>query len=152
MEYRKMVTMRDSKRHIQIFNPFEFIFVYGVRKFSSFILSQVVDQFSQDHLLKRLSLLYCIFLPALSKIRCPQVIVTFCFLIRSVQFSSVSQSCLTLCDPMHRSIPGLPVHHQLPEPTQTHVHRGSDAIQPSHPLSSPSPPALDLSQHQGLFK
>ena len=69
-----------------------------------------------------------------------------------VQFSSVVQSCPTLCDPMHRSIPGLPVHHQLPEPTQTHVHRGSDAIQPSHPLSSPSPPALNLSQHQGLFK
>ena len=59
----------------------------------------------------------------------------------SVQFNSVTQSCLTLCDPMNRSIPGLPVHHQLPEFTQTHVHRDSDAIQPSHPLSSPSPPA-----------
>ena len=69
-----------------------------------------------------------------------------------VQFSSVAQSCLTLCDPMNRSIPGLPVHHQLPESTQTHVHWVGDAIQPSHPLSSPSPPALNLSQHQGLFK
>ena len=59
----------------------------------------------------------------------------------SVQFSSVAQSCPTLCDPMNRSTPGLPVHHQLPEFTQTHVHRVSDAIQPSHPLSSPSPPA-----------
>ena len=59
----------------------------------------------------------------------------------SVQFSSVTQSCLTLCDPMNRSTPGLPVHHQLPEFTQTHVHRVGDAIQPSHPLSSPSPPA-----------
>src|SRR5574337_2947 len=59
----------------------------------------------------------------------------------SVQFSSVAQSCLTLCDPMNRSMPGLPVHHQLPEFTQTHVHRVSDAIQPSHPLSSPSSPA-----------
>ena len=58
-----------------------------------------------------------------------------------VQFSSVAQSCLTLCDPMNRSTPGLPVHHQLPEFTQTHVHRVGDAIQPSHPLSSPSPPA-----------
>ena len=58
-----------------------------------------------------------------------------------VQFSSVAQSCPTLCDPMNRSTPGLPVHHQLPEFTQTHVHRVSDAIQPSHPLSSPSPPA-----------
>ena len=57
-----------------------------------------------------------------------------------VQFSSVAQSCPTLCDPMNRSTPGLPVHHQLPEFTQTHVHRVSDAIQPSHPLSSPSPP------------
>ena len=70
----------------------------------------------------------------------------------SVQFSSVAQSCPILCDPMNRSTPGLPVHHQLPEFTQTHVHWVSDAIQPSHPLSSPSPPALNLSQHQGLFK
>ena len=69
----------------------------------------------------------------------------------SVQFSSVSQSCLTLCDPMHCSMPGFPVHHQLPELTQTHVHRVSDAIQPSHPLLSPSPLAFNLSQHQGLF-
>ena len=59
----------------------------------------------------------------------------------SVQFSSVTQSCRTLCDPMNRSTPGLPVHHQLPEFTQTHVHRVGDAIQPSHPLASPSPPA-----------
>ena len=68
------------------------------------------------------------------------------------QFSSVTQSCLTLCDPMNHSTPGLPVHHQLPESTQTHVHCVGDAIQPSHPLSSPSPPALNLSQHQDLFK
>ena len=68
------------------------------------------------------------------------------------QFSSVAQSCLTLCDPMNCSMPGLPVHHQHPESTQTHVHWVGDAIQPSHPLSSPSPPALNLSQHQGLFK
>ena len=69
----------------------------------------------------------------------------------SIQFSSVTQSCLTLCDPMNRSTPGLPVHHQLPEFTQTHVYRVSDAIQPSHPLSSPSP-APDPSQHQSLFQ
>ena len=68
------------------------------------------------------------------------------------QFSSVTQLCPTLCNPMNRSMPGLPVHYQLPESTQTHVHRVGDAIQPSHPLSSPSPPALHLSQHQGLFK
>ena len=68
------------------------------------------------------------------------------------KFSSVAQSCLTLCDPMNHSMPGLSVHHQLPDSTQTHVHRVGDAIQPSHPLLSPSPPALNLSQHQGLFK
>ena len=70
----------------------------------------------------------------------------------SVQFSSVAQSCPTLCDPMNRSTPGLPVHHKLPEFTQTQVHRVSDAIQPSHPLSSPSPPAPNPSQHQSLFQ
>ena len=69
-----------------------------------------------------------------------------------IQFSSVAQSCLTLCDPMNHSTPGLPVHHQLPEFTQTHVHRVGDAIQPSHPLSSPSPPAPNPSQLQGLFQ
>ena len=68
-----------------------------------------------------------------------------------VQFSSVTQLYPTLCDPMDCSMPGLPVHHQLPELTQTHVHRVGDAIQPSHPLSSPSPPTLNLPQHQGLF-
>ena len=70
----------------------------------------------------------------------------------SVKFSSVAQSCPTLCDPMNRSTPGLPVHHQLPEFTQTHVHRVGDAIQPSHPLSSSSPPAPNPSQHQGFFQ
>ena len=69
----------------------------------------------------------------------------------SVPFSSVTQSYPILCDPMNRSMPGLPVNHQLLEFTQTHVHRVGDAIQPSHPLSSPSPPAPNLSQHQGLF-
>ena len=68
------------------------------------------------------------------------------------QFSSVTQSCPILCDPMDCTTPGLPVHRQLPEFTQTHVHWVSDAIQPSHPLSSPSPPAFHLSQYQGLFK
>ena len=70
----------------------------------------------------------------------------------SVQFSSISQSCPTLCNPMNRSMPGLPVHHQLPEFTQTHVHQVSDAIQPSHALSSHSPPAPNPSQHQSLFQ
>ena len=68
------------------------------------------------------------------------------------QFSSVTQSCPTLCNPMNRSTSGFPVHHQLPEFTQTHVHRVSDAIQPSHPRSSPFPPAPSPSQHQSLFQ
>ena len=70
----------------------------------------------------------------------------------SVEFSSLAQSCSTLCNPMNHGMPGLPVHHQLPEFTQTHIHRVNDAIQPSHPLSSPSPPALNPSQHQSLFQ
>ena len=70
----------------------------------------------------------------------------------SDQIRSVAQSCPTLCDPMNHSMPGPPVHHQLPEFTQTHVHQVTDAIQPSHPLSYPSPPAPNPSQHQSLFQ
>ena len=69
-----------------------------------------------------------------------------------IQFSSVTQSCPTLCNPLDYSTPGLPIHHQLLEPTQTHVHCVRDAIQPPHHLSSPSPPTFNLSQHQGLFQ
>ena len=76
----------------------------------------------------------------------------FWFALFSILFSSVTQSCPTLCDPMNCSTPGFPVHHQLPEFTQTHVHRVSDAIQPSYPLSSPSPPAPNPFQHQSLFQ
>ena len=72
--------------------------------------------------------------------------------IRSDQIRSVTQSCPTLCNPMNCSTPGLPVHHQLPEFTETHIHRVSDAIQPSHPLSSPSPLAPNPSQHQSIFQ
>ena len=79
--------------------------------------------------------------------------IWICILTRStIQFSSVTQSCLTLCDPMDCNIAGFPVHHQLSELAQTHVHWVGDVIQPSHPMSSPSPPAFNLSQHQGLFK
>ena len=74
------------------------------------------------------------------------VAIAFSEFITSDQIRSVAQLCPTLCDPMNRSMPGLPVHHQLPEVTQTHIHRVSDAIQPSHPLSSPSPPAPNPSQ------
>ena len=72
--------------------------------------------------------------------------------VHSIQFSSLAQSCPTLWDPMDCSMPGLPVHHQLPELAQTQVHQAGDAIQPSHPVLSPSPPALNLSHHQGLFQ
>ena len=78
--------------------------------------------------------------------------LTFYLQFSSVQFSSVGQSCPTLCDPMNRSTPSLPVHHQLPEFTQTHVHRVGDAIQLSHPLSSPSPTVPSPFQNQGLFQ
>ena len=76
----------------------------------------------------------------------------FNIILCAIQFSSVAQSWPTLCDPMDSSTPGFSVHHQLPEPTQTHVHCIGDAIQPSHPLSSPSPPAPNPSQHQSLFQ
>ena len=82
----------------------------------------------------------------------PELTIERPYQTTSVQFSSVAQSCLTLCDPMDHSTPGLPVHHQLPEFTQTHVHQVGDAIQPSHPLSSPSPPTPNPSQHQSLFQ
>ena len=122
---------------------FELIFVCGIRKCSNLILLHVAVQFSQHHLLKRPSFLHCIFLPSLSKIRCPMVC--------GFQFSSVTQLCLTLCDPIDCNMPGFPVHHQLPEFTQTHFHWVDDTIQPS-PLSPSSPPALNLSQHQDLFQ
>ena len=77
---------------------------------------------------------------------------TFVFLEKLAQFSSVAQSCPTLCDPMNHSTPDLPVHHRLPEFTQIHVHRVHDAIQPSHARSAPSPPAPNPSQHQSLFQ
>ena len=80
------------------------------------------------------------------------VYINTCTLVWVYMFSSVAQSCPTHCDPMNCSTPGLPVHHQLPEFTQSHVHRVGDAIQPSHPLSSPSPPAPNPSQHQSLFQ
>ena len=85
---------------------------------------------------------------------CPQAVqrMPASSYISSVHFSSVTQSCPTLCNPMNRSTPGLPVHHQLLEFTQTHVHWVSNAIQPSHPLSSPSPPAHNPSHHKSLFQ
>ena len=81
-----------------------------------------------------------------------EYLITMNWIEGPVQYSSVAQSCLTLCNLMNDSTTGLCVSHQLPELAQTHVHWVSDAIQPSHPLSSPSPPAFNLSQHQGLFQ
>jgi len=81
-----------------------------------------------------------------------RIIKSFLQTHKSDQIRSVAQSCLTLFDPMNHSTSGFPVHHQLPEFTQTHIHRVSDAIQPSHPLSSPSPLAPNPSQHQSLFQ
>ena len=103
------------------------------------------------HLLKLMSIE--LMMPSSHHIQCHALLLLSSFPASgsSVQFSSATQSCPTLCDPMNRSTPGLPVHHQLPEFTQTHVHRVGDAIQPSHPLSSPSPPTFNLFQHQGLF-
>ena len=98
----------------------------------------VTVQLPRHHLLKRLLFLQCMFW-----------VIIF---VNSVQFSSVPQVCPTLCDPMNRSTPALPVPHQLPECAQTHIHWVGDAIQPSHPLSSLSSPAFNLSQHQGLFQ
>ena len=81
------------------------------------------------------------------------VINIYTFLLNdSVQLNSVTQSCPSLCDCMDSNIPGFPIHHQLPELAQTHVHRVGDDIQQSHPLLSPSPPAFNLSQHHGLFQ
>ena len=79
-------------------------------------------------------------------------VLSLIFLFYSVQFSSVTQSCSTLCEPLDSSMSGFPVHHQLMQLTQTHVLRVCDVIQPSHPLSCPSPPAFTLSKHQGLCK
>ena len=94
------------------------------------------------------------FYPGLKPLNCvsPGSLLPSLVSLSSVQFSSVTQSCLTFCDPMNPRTPGLPVHYQLLEFTLTHIHRVSDAIQPSHPLSFPSAPAPNPSQHQGLFQ
>ena len=111
--------------------------------------SVTVSVAQSDNLHDKICLLTCI-LPCLTFESSPRTSMNHLPITR--QFRSVAQSCPTLCDPMNRSTPGLPVHHQLPEFTQTHIHRVRDAIQPSHPLSSPSPPAPNPSQHQSLFQ
>ena len=116
-----------------------FNFFKRIAKLSSLIKSNTLDNLQN-----------IIFPWEYSLLLCPSQMQ---FLSRPIQFSSIhSLSCVRLCDPMNRRTSGLPVHHQLPESTQLHVHWVGDAIQPSHPLLFPSPPALSLSQHQGLFK
>ena len=110
------------------------VYVYFLRNFHT-----------KDHVIYKKDYLTSFF-------QCGCLLCLVSFLISSIQFSSVAQSCPTLCNPMDCSTPGFPVHHQLPEFSQTHVHQVGDAIQPSYPLSSPSPPAFNLSQHQGLFQ
>ena len=114
-----------------VFVPFLFFFSFRFQQFFGYL---------SPHLHKVLDLEW----------KCPNL--TSFLYFNSIQFHSVTQLCPTLCDPMNHSTPGLPVHHRLPEFTETHVHRVSDAIQPSHPLSSPSRPAPNPSQHQSLFQ
>ena len=132
----RAVVHRVSKNHTELSNWTELIIII-----LNSLLGRLLISSSLSFLIELLSLQYPQHWNSTSICR-----------MHSVQFSSVTRSCLTLCDPMNRSTPGLPVHHRLPESTQTHVHWVGDAIQPSHPLSSPSPPAPNLSQHQGLFK
>ena len=117
---------------------------------------KIIHNFSKIafYLIKLKMLVYLITDFIYTKTLLTEIILSLSILLSfsSVHFSSVPQSCPTLCDAMNRSTPGLPVHHQLPEFTQTHIQRVSDAIQPSHPLSSPSPPAPNPSQHQSLFQ
>ena len=113
-------------------------------------LQESLPQFSMSRQIDLVTNFFCIHLLLWGDLSVMQFsLLQFC---RHVQFSSVAQSCVTLCDPMDYSTPGLPIHHQLLEFTQTHVNRVSDAIQPSYPLLSPFPPALNPSQHQSLFQ
>ena len=123
-----------NNRYIYMYNWISLLFIWKYHN----IINQLYSQFKNCLKKQRLSVL------------CWTICCPIC--ISSVWFTSVTQFCPTLCDPMNCSTPGPHVHHQLPEFPQTHVHRVSDAIQPFHPLSSPSPPAPNLSQHQGLFQ
>ena len=127
------------------FKPaFHSLFSFIKRLFSSFLLSSI-------RVVSSVYLSFLIFLLEILILACASSTLAFCTMY-SVQFTSVTQSCPTLCNPMSHSTPGLPIHHQLPESTQTRVRWVSDAIQTFHPLSSPSPPGLNPSQHQGLFQ
>ena len=128
-----------SSQHVLFFSPY----ILGHLKFHSWDPSRLLNK--TTFLFKSLEMKFHHILIMENPFSIPKT-------SEMCQFSSVAQSCLNLCNAMNRSTPGLPVHHQLPEFTQTHVHRVSDAIQPSHLLSSPSSPALNPSQHQSLFQ
>ena len=134
------------------------IYIYmdiQIYKHRNYISGECLTKITKDHFLPVKSQRNA-FIHQEQKIRNKKKILVWsifqqCFLF-STLFSSVAQSCPTLCDPMNHSMPGLPVHHQLPEFTQTHIHPVGDAIQPSHPLLSPSPPASNPSQPQSLLQ
>ena len=144
--YLSMFFFRDSKykyiRSFEVVQKFADDFVIFLSSFFFFFWYFILDSF------------YCstfkvtIFYSAMSYL----LLIPSNIFLSIVQFSPVTQLYPTLCDPLDCSTPGFPIHHQLPELTRTRVHRVGDAIQPSHPLSSPSPPAFSLSQDQGLFK
>ena len=140
---------RKERLPTPVFWPREFHIVYGIPKSWTWLSNFHFHIYIHAFLLVRL-LVSVIFKIAVNSyiLGINMALIYY----RSDQIRSVAQSCSTLCDPMNHSTPGLPVPHQLPEFTQTHVHRVNDAIQPSHPLSSPSPPAPNPSQHQCLFQ
>ena len=135
---RLLISKRACQLHLLLQNTFKIMYWVSLRKPGTIFCFILFSQLSNTCEMHNLSILWS-----------PQVdtIILTC----KIQFSSVTQHCLTLCNCMVCSTPGLPVHHQLPEFAQTRLHWVSDAIQPSHPLSSPSPPAFNLSQHQGHF-
>ena len=135
---KQLLLLYPTQEMLEIY----FVFLWYIKHTSEGSLS-----ISEEHAIWKNSSNYDVKLD-LSLIQITWLISAF----SSVEFSSVAQSCPTLCDPMNRSTPGLSVHYQLPEFTQTHVHWVGDAIQPFHPLSSPSPPAPNPSQHQSLFQ
>ena len=130
--------------HVVEFHIFKNIYICGYKSFIRYVICR--------YFLSIVTWSFLFLSTSLAEQKFFNFLSTYQYFLISVQFSLVTQSWPTLCDPMNCSTPGLPVHHQLPEFTQTHVHRVGDAIQPSHPLSSPSPPAPNPFQHQSLFQ
>ena len=138
---------------IRVFSSGQIVFPSGDQSIGASASASVLPINIQDWFPLRLTALISLQSKGLSRVFSNTTVQKHQFLgAHSVQFSSVAQSCPTLCNPMDCSMPGLPVHHQLPEFTQTHVHWVGDTIQPSHPLLSPSSPTFNFPQHQGLFQ